>query len=112
MEVDMPSTRIVVFAALTCLIPGLISCANLEGMDVDRQVEQQLAEHRISCLAAGRPAYSSEHTDCVLARYQERQRQLDRLRNAVAPAPQPEPVSATAPDPTAPAWTPQPVWFL
>jgi len=79
---------------------------------VDQQVEQQLAEHRISCLGAGRPAYSSEHTDCVLARYQERQRQQERLRNAVAPAPQPEPVSATVPDPTAPAWTPQPDWFL
>src|SRR5712692_8015965 len=81
----MVSTRTVAFAALTCVIPGLVSCAH-QDVDVDRQVEQQLAEYHTSCLSAARPAYSPQHTDCVLSRYQQRQRQLERLRSALAPA--------------------------
>ena len=82
----MFSTRIITFAALTCMIPGLISCAN-QYVDADRQVERELAEFHASCLSPARPAYSPAHTDCVLTRHQERQRELERLRNAVAPAP-------------------------
>jgi hypothetical protein len=103
----MISTRIVTLAALTCVIPGLVSCAH-QGADVDRQVEQQLAEYHTSCLSAARPAYSQEHTDCVLARHQERQRELERLRNAVAPAPK---VATEAPQ-AAPEWNPQPDWMI
>ena len=81
----MFSIRMVAFAALTCVILALISCAH-EIESVDRQVELQLAEYHTSCLSAARPAYSPQHTDCVLSRYQERQRQLERLRSALAPA--------------------------
>ncbi len=84
----MNSTRIITLAALSCAISALVACAH---QDVDQQVEQQLAELRTSCLSRARPAYSPEHTDCVLARYEERQRQLERLRNTVAPPPPPSP---------------------
>ncbi|HLQ01070.1 MAG TPA: hypothetical protein VK143_02095 [Burkholderiales bacterium] len=75
---------------------------------MDRQVELQLAEHPTSCLSPARPAYSREHTDCVLSRYQERQRELERLRNAVAPVPK---AAAEAPQ-AAPGLGPQPDWMI
>jgi len=81
----MISTRIVTFAALTCMILGLVSCAH-EIESVDRQVERELAEFHASCLSPARPAYSPAHTDCVLSRYEERQRELARLRNTLAVA--------------------------
>ena len=82
----MFSIRVVAFAALTCAIPALISCAH-EIESVDRQVELQLAEYHTSCLSAARPAYSPAHTDCVLSRYEERQRELARLRDTLAREP-------------------------
>ena len=82
----MISTRIVTLAALTCMTSALISCGH-EIESVDSKVERELAEFHASCLSPARPAYSPAHTDCVLTRYQERQRELERLRNAVAPAP-------------------------
>ncbi len=82
----MVPTRLVTLAALTCTIPALISCAH-EIESVDGQVERELAEFHTSCLSPAHPAYSPQHTDCVLSRYQERQRELERLRNALAPAP-------------------------
>jgi hypothetical protein len=106
-SLKMVPTRIVTLAGLTCAIPVLISCAH-QTESVDRQIEQQLAEHHVSCLSAARPAYSPEHTDCVLARHQERQRELERLRNAVAPAPK----AATEAPPAAPGWNPQPDWMI
>jgi len=81
----MISTRIVTFAALTCMILGLVSCAH-EIESVDRQVERELAEFHAGCLSPARPAYSPAHTDCVLSRYEERQRELARLRNTLAVA--------------------------
>ena len=50
----MVPTRLVTFAALTCTIPALISCAH-QSESVDRQVELQLAEHHTSCLSPARP---------------------------------------------------------
>ena len=82
----MVSTRIVTLAALTSVIPALISCAH-ESESVDRQVERELAEFHANCLSPARPAYSPAHTDCVLSRYEERQRELARLRNTVAREP-------------------------
>jgi len=81
----MISIRLLTLVEVTCVIPALISCAQIES--VDRQVEQELAEHHTSCLSTERPAYSPQHTDCVLSRRQERQRQLERMRNVVAPPP-------------------------
>jgi hypothetical protein len=89
----MASTRIVTFAAPACAILALVSCATPE---VDNHGEQQFAEFRTSCLSARRPAYSPEHTDCVLARYRERQEQLERLRNALAPPPPAAPAVSPA----------------
>jgi len=43
----MFSIRIVAFTALTCMIPGLVSCAH-QDVDLDRQVELQLAEYHTS----------------------------------------------------------------
>ena len=82
----MVPTRLITLATLTCMTPAMISCVH-EIESVDRQVERELAEFHASCLSPARPAYSPQHTDCVLTRYQERQRELERLRNAVAPAP-------------------------
>ena len=81
----MASARLFTLAALTCVIPALISCAH-EIESVDRQVERELAEFHASCLSPARPAYSPAHTDCVLSRYEERQRELARLRNTLAQA--------------------------
>jgi hypothetical protein len=82
----MISIRIVAYAAMACALPGLMSCALQEtGPDA----EQQLSEHHLSCLSAARPAYSPAHVECVLARYQERQIALERLRVAVLPPPPP-----------------------
>ena len=80
----MVSIRMVGFAALACALPGMVGCVIAEPAP---SVEQKLAEHHSSCLAPGRPAYSSAHVDCVIARYQERQRALDHLRSAVLPPP-------------------------
>ncbi len=104
----MFSIRIVAFAALTCVIPALISCAH-QSESADRQVELLLAEHHTSCLSPARPAYSPEHTDCVLARYQARQRQIERLRNALAPAPNAAPEATPQ---AAPGLGPQPDWMI
>ncbi len=104
----MVLTRVVTFAALTCLIPGLISCA-YQSESVDRQVELLLAEHHTSCLSPARPAYSAAHTDCVLSRYQERQRQLERLRNALTPALQAVPEATPQ---AAPGLQHQPDWMI
>jgi len=104
----MVSTRIATFAALICTIPGLVSCAT-QSESVDRQVELQLAEHHTSCLSTARPAYSAAHTDCVLSRYQERQRQLERLRNALAPALQAAPEATPQ---AAPGLQRQPDWMI
>ncbi len=82
----MASARLFTLAALTCVIPALISCAH-EIESVDRQVERELAEFHASCLSPARPAYSPAHTDCVLSRYEERQRELARLRNTLAREP-------------------------
>lgn len=78
----MISIRIVAFAALALSAPGMVSCAELEPVP---DAEQQLAEHKSACLSAGRPAYSPAHVECVVARYQERQVALERLRSAVFP---------------------------
>jgi hypothetical protein len=88
----MISTRIVIFAVLACVLPVLASCVT-QTESVDRQIERELAEFHASCLSPTRPAYSVEHTDCVLTRYQARQRQIERLRNAVAPPPPPAPAT-------------------
>ncbi len=93
----MATTRILTLAALTCVVPGLFSCAH-QSESVDWYVEQQLAEHHTSCLSAERPAHSPGHTACVLSRYRERQQQLERLRSAVAPAPQAAPATASQAD--------------
>src|SRR5712691_11202204 len=81
----MAPTRFITLAALICMTPALISCAH-EIESVDRQVERELAEFHASCLSPARPAYSPAHTDCVLSRYEERQRELARLRNTLAQA--------------------------
>lgn len=86
---------------------GTVSCAH-QYVDADRQVEQQIAEHHASCLSAARPAHSPAHTDCVLSRRQERQRELERLRSAVAPPPQVVPETPQA----APGSGPQPDWMI
>ena len=87
----------------------LISCAH-EIESVDGQVERELAEFHTSCLSPARPTYSRAHTDCVLSRYQERQRELERLRNAVAPVPK---AAAEAPQAApAPELGPQPDWMM
>jgi len=103
----MVSARIVTLAALACAVPALVSCA-LQGESVDRRIELQLDEYRAGCLSAARPAYSTEHTDCVLARYQERQRQLERMRTAVVPAPEAAPPTPAA----APDWGPRPDFMI
>jgi len=109
MEFKNGPTRLVTLAALTCTIPALISCAH-EIESVDGQVERELAEFHTSCLSPARPAYSRAHTDCVLSRYQERQRELERLRNAVAPAPK---AAAEAPQAApAPGLGPQSDWMM
>jgi hypothetical protein len=101
----MISIRIVGFAAVACAVPGLISCALQEpGPDA----EQQLSEHHLSCLSAARPAYSAAHVECVVARYQERQIALERLRGAVVPPPAAQaPVYETPPEwPDRTPWLP------
>jgi len=78
----MISIRIVAFAAFALSASGLVSCAELEPVP---DTEQQLAEHKSACLSAGRPAYSPAHVECVVARYQDRQIALERLRSALYP---------------------------
>jgi|SRR5882672_10546835 len=99
----MVSIRIVGFAALACALPGLVACVIPEP---GPSVEQELAEHHLSCLAPGRPAYSPAHVDCVTARYQERQRARDHLRSAVLPPPPPSPTPGTEPPAPWPDRTP------
>ncbi len=65
------------------LAPGLVACAH---GDADQRVGRQLAMHHSSCLIQGFAVHSAAHTDCVLARYEERQQQQERLREAVLPA--------------------------
>jgi len=89
----MLSLRTACFAALFCAIPALVSCIGLPP-PVDRQVELETLEFRTACLSWARPAYSKEHTDCVLAHYDERHKELDRLRERVAPPPPPAPARA------------------
>lgn len=69
---------------------ALTSCAHQE---IDRNLERKLAREHSSCLALGLPATSSDHTECVLFRYQQRQRQQERLRSAVLPEPAEAPVT-------------------
>jgi hypothetical protein len=89
----MIPTRILVLSAAMLLA----SCAT---ENVDEEVEQKLGEFFNPCLAAGRPAYSAEHVDCVVASYWERQRQQERLRYAVM---SPPPLSAFPPASPTPA---------
>ena len=78
----MNPIRAVRFAAAACAVQGLIACAAVQEPGPDMT---QLSEHQLSCLSAQRPAFSPAHTECVVARYQERQVAMERLRLAVAP---------------------------
>jgi len=90
------SLRTVCFAVLSCAIPALVAC--VEVPTVDRQVQLETLEFHTSCLSPARPAYSKAHTDCVLARYEERHHELDRLRERVMPPPPPPPTFTIFPD--------------
>jgi len=108
----MNSARILALAAAMLLA----ACAS---EPTDEEADQKLAEFRVPCLGPGRPLYSPDHTECVIASYWERQRQLERLRYAAmtppppvilppaysAPAPQSVPAAAVVPPPPAPAAT-------
>ena len=83
----MISNRVVRLAAAACAVAGLVACAAVQEPVPD--MGQQLSEYQLNCLSAQRPAYSPAHVDCVVARYQERQVALERLRLAVAPPPPP-----------------------
>jgi hypothetical protein len=91
------SLRTACFAALFCSIPALVSCIGLP-VTVDRQVQLETLEYHTSCLSVGRPAYSKAHTDCVLAHFDERQHELDRLRERVIPPPPPPRTFTVFPD--------------
>jgi hypothetical protein len=96
------SLRTACFAALSLAIPTLVSCIDMPP-PVDRQVEYLTLEFRTSCLSIVSPANSRAHTDCMLARFDERQHELERLRERVVPPPPPPPefniFPATGPDP-------------
>jgi hypothetical protein len=67
-------------------------------VSVDRQVQLETLEFHTRCLSVSSPAYSKAHADCVLAHYDERQQELDRLRARVAPPPPPPPTFNVFPD--------------
>jgi hypothetical protein len=104
----MISNRLVNLVAMSCAIPALVSCIGLP-VPVDRQVEMETLEFRTGCLSVTRPAYSREHTDCVMARFDDRQHELERLRERVAPPPPPPP--STSP-PVSPDLGPPPNFLI
>jgi hypothetical protein len=88
--------RTACLAALFCVIPAFSGCIDMP-VPVDRQVQVQTLEFHTRCLSSASPAYSKAHSDCVLAHYEERQQELERLRDRVMPPPPPLPPSAGSP---------------
>jgi hypothetical protein len=68
---------------LACLVASLPACMSQAAND--RRIERELAPHHSSCLATGVPAYTQQHTNCVIDRYAAHQREWDRRRAAVDP---------------------------
>src|SRR5215467_2291418 len=90
---DVLPLRTACLAALSCAIPVFSGCIEMP-VPVDRQVQAETLEFHTGCLSPTQPAYSKAHADCVLARYEERKHELERLRERVMPPPPPPPPSA------------------
>jgi hypothetical protein len=70
----------ILMIAATCALAAGHASALAEGED---GLQAELGLDYSFCLGPDRPAFSAGHTDCVVARREKRQREMQRLQNGL-----------------------------